>query len=156
MRCTAAHHMFPPPAVFRVLSAVLHFGNLKFKQERSSDQALLVDDTIAQKISKLLGMPVTEFTKALLKPKIKTGREFTVRSQNMAQVGWHVEVVVWVWHVEEVGWHVEEVVTCGEGRGMWRRCGMWGGAWHVEEEVWYVWGGAWHTDTEYRGVSGVY
>ena len=45
-----------------------------------------MDDTIAQKISKLLGMPVTEFTKALLKPKIKTGREFTVRSQNMAQV----------------------------------------------------------------------
>ena len=80
-------HTHTLAAVFRVISAVLHFGNLKFKQERSSDQALLVDDTIAQKISKLLGMPVTEFTKALLKPKIKTGREFTVRSQNMAQVG---------------------------------------------------------------------
>ena len=73
-------------AVFRVVSAVLHFGNLEFKQERNSDQALLPDNTVAQKIGKLLGISVTDFTKALLKPKIKTGREFTVRSQNKAQV----------------------------------------------------------------------
>lgn len=73
-------------ASFRVVSAVLHFGNLEFKQERNSDQALLPDNTVAQKISKLLGISVTDFTKALLKPKIKTGREFTVRSQNKSQV----------------------------------------------------------------------
>ena len=73
-------------AIFRVVSAVLHFGNLKFKQERNSDQALLPDNTSAQKICKLTGMSVSDFTKALLKPKIKTGREFTVRSQNKTQV----------------------------------------------------------------------
>lgn len=72
--------------VFRVVSGVLHFGNMQFKQERSSDQALLVDNTVAQKIAKLFGLSVTDFTKALLKPKIKTGREFTVRSQTKAQV----------------------------------------------------------------------
>lgn len=76
----------PPPAIFRVVSSVLHFGNLQFKQERNSDQALLPDNTVAQKICKLTGMSVSDFTKALLKPKIKTGREFTVRSQNKAQV----------------------------------------------------------------------
>ena len=83
----------PPPshahthtAVFRVVSAVLHFGNLKFKQESRSDQALLPDNTVAQKICKLLGLAVTDFTKALLRPKIKTGREFTHKSQNKAQV----------------------------------------------------------------------
>ena len=81
-------HVFPVcliAAVFRVVSAVLHFGNLVFKQERSSDQALLPDNTVAQKIAKLLGIAVTDFTKAMLKPKIKTGREYTVRSQNKAQ-----------------------------------------------------------------------
>ncbi len=77
---------FSIAAVFRVVSAVLHFGNLVFKQERSSDQALLPDNTVAQKICKLLGMSVTDFTKALLKPRIKTGREFTVRSQTKPQV----------------------------------------------------------------------
>lgn len=69
-----------------MVSAVLHFGNLKFKQERASDQAILPDNTGAQKIAKLLSLSVTDFTKALLKPKIKTGREFTVKSQNKAQV----------------------------------------------------------------------
>ena len=73
-------------AVFRVVSAVLLFGNMEFKQERNSDQALLVDNTVAQQIGKLLGVPVTDFTKAILKPKIKTGREFTIRSQNKSQV----------------------------------------------------------------------
>ncbi len=68
------------------MSAVLHFGNLEFKQERSSDQAILPDNTVAQKICKLLGLSVTDYTKAMLKPKIKTGREFTVRSQNKTQV----------------------------------------------------------------------
>ena len=68
------------------MSAVLQFGNLQFKQERNSDQAILPDNTVAQKISKLTGISVNDFTKALLKPKIKTGREFTVRSQNKAQV----------------------------------------------------------------------
>lgn len=72
--------------MFRVVSAVLHFGNLEFKQERNSDQAILPDNTGAQKICKLLGISVTDFTKALLKPKIKTGREFTTRSQNKSQV----------------------------------------------------------------------
>ena len=79
------HQCNPKTGVFRVVSGVLHFGNMQFKQERSSDQALLVDNTVAQKIAKLFGLSVTDFTKALLKPKIKTGREFTVKSQTKAQ-----------------------------------------------------------------------
>ncbi len=31
-------------AIFRVVSAVLHFGNLDFQQEKKSDQAMLPDD----------------------------------------------------------------------------------------------------------------
>ena len=74
---------------------------MEFKQERNSDQALLVDNTVAQKISKLLSISVTDFTKALLKPKIKTGREFTVKSQNKEQVRrrlcyYNVAVLLWV------------------------------------------------------------
>ena len=59
---------------------------MEFKQDRSSDQAILPDNTVAQKICKLMGMSVTDFTKALLKPRIKVGREFTVRMQSKTQV----------------------------------------------------------------------
>ena len=77
---------FAHPAVFRVTSGVLLFGNMQFQLDDSSDQALLTDNTVAQKIAKLLGLSVTDFTKALLKPKIKTGPEFTIKSQTKAQV----------------------------------------------------------------------
>ncbi|KAI5698227.1 hypothetical protein M8J75_003862 [Diaphorina citri] len=40
-------------AIFRIVSAVMLFGSMQFKQERNSDQASLPDNTVAQKITKL-------------------------------------------------------------------------------------------------------
>ena len=42
--------------------------------------------SVAQKIAKLLGLNPSDFEKALLRPRIKTGRDYTVRSQNKEQV----------------------------------------------------------------------
>ena len=42
--------------------------------------------TVAQKICKLLGLNASDFEKALLRPRIKTGRDYTVKSQNKEQV----------------------------------------------------------------------
>ena len=73
-------------SVFRVLSAVLHFGNMEFQQEKNSDQASLPDDTVAQKIAHLLGLNVVDMVKAFLKPRIKVGREHVTKSQTKEQV----------------------------------------------------------------------
>lgn len=75
--------------LFKVVSATLLFGNMKFKQERNSDQATLPDNTVAQKIAHLLGMNVTEMTKAFLKPRIKVGRDYVTKAQTKEQVGFH-------------------------------------------------------------------
>ena len=40
-------------SILKVISSVLLFGNMEFKQERNSDQAILPDDTVAQKVSSL-------------------------------------------------------------------------------------------------------
>jgi len=79
--------------IFKVISALLYFGNMDIKQERKSDQATLPDNTIAQKICHLLGMPVTDFTKSLLKPRVKVGREFTQKAQTKAQVEFAIEAI---------------------------------------------------------------
>ena len=42
-------------AIFRVVSAVMLFGCMQFKQDRNSDQATLPDNTVAQKVARLLG-----------------------------------------------------------------------------------------------------
>lgn len=73
-------------AIFRIVSAVMLFGTMQFKQDRNSDQATLPDNTVAQKIAHLLGLSVTEMTKAFLKPRIKVGREFVTKAQTKEQV----------------------------------------------------------------------
>lgn len=64
------------------------FGNMQFRQERNSDQATLPDNTVAQKVAHLLGLSVTEMTKAFLKPRIKVGRDFVIKAQTKEQVMW--------------------------------------------------------------------
>jgi len=61
-------------------------GNLQFKQERSNDQATLPDNTVAQKVCHLFGLNVLDFTRSLLKPKLKVGRDFVTKAQNKEQV----------------------------------------------------------------------
>ncbi len=63
------------------MSGVLLFGNMEFRQERNSDQAILPDDTVAQKVSHLLGINVNDLTKAFLRPRIKVGRDYVTKAQ---------------------------------------------------------------------------
>merc|ERR1719309_227439 len=49
-------------SIFKVISSVLMFGNMEFKQERNTDQAILPDNTVAQKVAHLLGIQVTDLS----------------------------------------------------------------------------------------------
>lgn len=80
-------------SIFRVVSSVMLFGSMKFKQERNSDQATLPDNTVAQKIAHLLGLSVTDMTKAFLMPRIKVGRDFVSKAQTKEQVEFAVEAI---------------------------------------------------------------
>ncbi|KFD61976.1 hypothetical protein M514_05674 [Trichuris suis] len=80
-------------AILRVVSAVLHFGNMEFIQEKKSDQAILPDDTVVQKICHLLGLAVTELAKALLRPRIKVGRDYVHKAQSKEQAEFSVEAI---------------------------------------------------------------
>merc|ERR1719331_145151 len=80
-------------SIFRVLAAVLQFGNMQFKQDKHSDQATLPDNTVAQKACRLLSVPVTDLTKAFLKPRIKVGRDYVTKAQSKEQVEFAVEAI---------------------------------------------------------------
>lgn len=80
-------------ALFRVVSAVLQFGNMVFKQERSSEQAIMPSNEVAQKVCHLLGIPVTEFSKAVLRPRVKVGRDYVQKAQTKAQAEFAIEAV---------------------------------------------------------------
>lgn len=96
-------------AIFRVVSAVMLFGNMKFKQERNSDQATLPDNTVAQKVSHLLGLNVTEMTKAFLKPRLKVGRDYVTKAQTKEQVESAIEAIAKACYERMFKWLVQRI-----------------------------------------------
>uniref|UniRef100_A0A158R4M4 Myosin motor domain-containing protein n=1 Tax=Syphacia muris TaxID=451379 RepID=A0A158R4M4_9BILA len=81
-------------SVMQVISAVLLMGNLRFTQDKkNTDQAILEDDTALQKVCSLLGIPVTDVTKAFLKPRLKVGKDFVHKAQTVEQVLSAVEAI---------------------------------------------------------------
>merc|ERR1719507_2369067 len=81
-------------SIWKVVSGVMLFGNMEFKQEsRNSDQATLPDNTVAQKVAHLLGIQVTDLTKAFLKPRIKVGRDYVTKAQTKEQVEFAIEAI---------------------------------------------------------------
>lgn len=96
-------------SIFRIVSAVLLFGSMTFKQERNSDQATLPDNTVAQKIAHLLGLHVTEMTKAFLTPRIKVGRDFVTKAQTKEQVEFAVEAIAKACYERMFKWLVNRI-----------------------------------------------
>ncbi|KAJ8404193.1 hypothetical protein AAFF_G00339660 [Aldrovandia affinis] len=79
--------------LLKVVSAVLQLGNMSFKKERHSDQASMPDDTAAQKVCHMMGMNVTDFTRAILSPRIKVGRDYVQKAQTQEQAEFAVEAL---------------------------------------------------------------
>ena len=96
-------------SIWRIVSAVLLFGNMEFRQERNSDQAILPDDTVAQKVSHLLGINVNELTKAFLRPRIKVGRDYVTKAQTKEQVEFAVEAMSKAMYERMFKWIVQRI-----------------------------------------------
>uniref|UniRef100_A0A8C3T375 Myosin heavy chain 11 n=1 Tax=Chelydra serpentina TaxID=8475 RepID=A0A8C3T375_CHESE len=80
-------------AMLKVVSSVLQLGNIIFKKERNTDQASMPDDTAAQKVCHLMGINVTDFTRAILTPRIKVGRDVVQKAQTKEQADFAIEAL---------------------------------------------------------------
>ncbi|KAG0040078.1 hypothetical protein BGZ82_005326 [Podila clonocystis] len=78
--------------LFRVIAAILHLGNISVSSDRS-DQAQLKDTSIAEKVCHVLGIPLSDFVKGLLKPKVKAGREWVIQARTDQQVLYSIEAL---------------------------------------------------------------
>ncbi|XP_044037579.1 myosin-11-like isoform X2 [Siniperca chuatsi] len=79
--------------MLKVVSTVLQLGNVKIEKERNSEQATMPDNTAAQKVCHLQGINVTDFTRAILTPRIKVGREVVQKAQTKQQADFAVEAL---------------------------------------------------------------
>uniref|UniRef100_A0AAZ3QPH1 Myosin motor domain-containing protein n=1 Tax=Oncorhynchus tshawytscha TaxID=74940 RepID=A0AAZ3QPH1_ONCTS len=72
--------------IYKLTGAVLHHGNLKFKQKQREEQAEPDGTEVADKIGYLLGLNSAEMLKALCYPRVKVGNEYVTKGQTVPQV----------------------------------------------------------------------
>ncbi|XP_070407256.1 myosin-10 isoform X6 [Nothobranchius furzeri] len=96
-------------SMLKVISAVLQFGNISFMKEKNHDQASMPDNTAAQKLCHLLGINVLEFTRAILTPRIKVGREYVQKAQTKEQADFAIEALAKATYERLFRWLVHRV-----------------------------------------------
>ncbi|XP_049927737.1 myosin heavy chain, fast skeletal muscle-like [Epinephelus moara] len=73
-------------SIYKMTGAVLHHGNMKFKQKQREEQAEPDGTEDADKVAYLLGMNSADMLKALCYPRVKVGNEFVTKGQTVPQV----------------------------------------------------------------------
>uniref|UniRef100_A0A4W3I3B8 Myosin motor domain-containing protein n=1 Tax=Callorhinchus milii TaxID=7868 RepID=A0A4W3I3B8_CALMI len=72
--------------IYKLTGAVMHKGNLKFKQKQREEQAEPDGTEVADKCAYLLGLNSADLLKALCYPRVKVGNEFVTKGQTVQQV----------------------------------------------------------------------
>ncbi|XP_049554841.1 myosin-7B isoform X5 [Orcinus orca] len=73
-------------ACYKVVGALLHFGNMKFKQKQRDEQAEADGTESADKAAYLMGVSSGDLLKGLLHPRVRVGNEYVTKGQSVEQV----------------------------------------------------------------------
>ncbi|KAF3856287.1 hypothetical protein F7725_017010, partial [Dissostichus mawsoni] len=76
-------------SMYKQTGAVMHHGNMKFKQKQREEQAEPDGTEVADKIAYLMGLNSADLLKALCYPRVKVGNEFVTKGQTVPQV-WNI------------------------------------------------------------------
>uniref|UniRef100_A0A8C5SB73 Myosin heavy chain 3 n=1 Tax=Laticauda laticaudata TaxID=8630 RepID=A0A8C5SB73_LATLA len=72
--------------IYKLTGAVLHYGNMKFKQKPREEQAEPDGTEEADKTAYLMGLNSADLLKSLCFPRVKVGNEFVTKGQTVDQV----------------------------------------------------------------------
>ncbi|XP_060109368.1 myosin-3 [Heteronotia binoei] len=72
--------------IYKLTGAVMHYGNMKFKQKPREEQAEPDGTEEADKAAYLMGLNSADLLKALCFPRVKVGNEYVTKGQTVDQV----------------------------------------------------------------------
>ncbi|ODV59257.1 myosin 1 ASCRUDRAFT_82281 [Ascoidea rubescens DSM 1968] len=78
--------------IFKTIAIILLIGNIDFISQKS-EQANFSKDSPIDNIANLLGISSSDFTTAILRPKVKAGREFVTQSRNASQAKFSLDAL---------------------------------------------------------------
>uniref|UniRef100_A0A3Q2QRR2 Myosin-1B-like n=1 Tax=Fundulus heteroclitus TaxID=8078 RepID=A0A3Q2QRR2_FUNHE len=73
-------------SLYKLTGAVMHYGNMKFKQKQREEQAEPDGTEEADKAAYLMGLNSADLLKNLCYPRVKVGNEYVTKGQNVQQV----------------------------------------------------------------------
>ncbi|NWQ69411.1 MYH3 protein, partial [Neopipo cinnamomea] len=79
--------------IYKLTGAILHYGNMKFKQKPREEQAEPDGTEEADKAAYLMGLNSADLLKALCYPRVKVGNEYVLKGQTVDQVHQAVNAV---------------------------------------------------------------
>ncbi|KAI4893120.1 hypothetical protein NFI96_020629 [Prochilodus magdalenae] len=77
-------------SVYKLTGAIMHYGNMKFKQKQREEQAEADGTEDADKAAYLMGLNSADLIKGLCHPRVKVGNEWVTKGQNVQQVNYAV------------------------------------------------------------------
>ncbi|XP_071392093.1 myosin-7-like [Centroberyx affinis] len=72
--------------IYKLTGAVMHFGNMKFKQKQREEQAEADGTEDVDKVAYLMGLNSADMLKGLCHPRVKVGNEWVTKGQSVQQV----------------------------------------------------------------------
>uniref|UniRef100_H2MDC8 Myosin heavy chain 7 n=1 Tax=Oryzias latipes TaxID=8090 RepID=H2MDC8_ORYLA len=72
--------------IYKLIGAIMHFGNMKFKNKQREEQAEADGTEDADKVAYLMGLNSADLIKGLCHPRVKVGNEWVTKGQNVQQV----------------------------------------------------------------------
>ncbi|KAG5850948.1 hypothetical protein ANANG_G00087800 [Anguilla anguilla] len=73
-------------SIYKLVGAIMHYGNMKFKQKQREEQAEADGTEDADKSAYLMGLNSADLIKGLCHPRVKVGNEWVTKGQNVQQV----------------------------------------------------------------------
>ncbi|XP_035769160.1 myosin-6-like [Neolamprologus brichardi] len=77
-------------SIYKLTGAIMHYGNMKFKQKQREEQAEADGTEDADKAAYLMGLNSADLIKGLCHPRVKVGNEWVTKGQNVAQVNYAI------------------------------------------------------------------
>ncbi|XP_031432510.1 myosin-4-like [Clupea harengus] len=72
--------------IYKLTGAVMHHGNMRFKQKQREEQAEPDGTEVADKVGYLMGLNSADLLKAVCYPRVKVGNEYVTKGQTVQQV----------------------------------------------------------------------
>lgn len=98
--------------LFRIPAIILHIGNIILTGS-GSDQALIPPESqpAVDKVCHLLGIDVKEFSKTVLRPKVRAGREWVTQARSKKQAEEELAALCKFMYEKNFGWMVDRINT---------------------------------------------